>query len=72
MNLQAMVKHIEIWLIDKLIPYGAAAVLMKELRQPASAVLVWNGASRGDAYITGDFGIEAKRRGLPVLEVLTL
>jgi hypothetical protein len=50
----------------------ATSAFMKELRQPASAVLVWEGASRGDADITGDFGIEAKRRGLPVLEVLTV
>jgi hypothetical protein len=50
----------------------ATSAFMKELRQPASAVLAWDGASRGDADITGDFGIEAKRRGLPVLEVLTV
>jgi hypothetical protein len=50
----------------------ATSAFMKELRQPASAVLVWEGASRGDADITEDFGIEAKRRGLPVLEVLTI
>jgi len=50
----------------------AASAFMKELRQPASAVLVWEGDSRGDADMTEDFGIEAKRRGLPVLEVLTV
>ena len=49
-----------------------AVGLAKELRQPASAVLVWDGASKGDADMTGDFATEAKRRGLPVLEILTL
>jgi hypothetical protein len=49
-----------------------AVGLTNELRQPASAVLVWDGASKGDADITGDFAIEAKRRGLPVVEILTL
>jgi hypothetical protein len=49
-----------------------AVGLAKELCQPASAVLVWDGASKGDADMTGNFAIEAERRGLPVLEILTL
>jgi hypothetical protein len=51
---------------------AAAFAFTNELHQPASAVLVWEGASRGDSDITGDFGIEAKRLGLPVFEVLTV
>lgn len=51
---------------------ATAMALMNELRQPASAVLVWDGASKSDADITGHFAIAAKRRGLPVLEVPTL
>jgi len=50
----------------------ATAALMNECRQPGSAVLVWEGASKGDHDVTEEFGIEARKRGLSVIEVLTL
>ncbi len=46
--------------------------LMNEQRQPGSAVLVWEGASRGEHDLTEAFGMEARNRGLAVIEVLTI
>jgi hypothetical protein len=42
------------------------------LNQPVGAVLVWDGASRGDHDITEEFGIEARKLGLPVFERKTI
>jgi hypothetical protein len=38
----------------------------------ATAVLVWEGESRGDGDLTEAFGDEAELRGLPVVHVLTV
>ena len=35
------------------------------------AILVWEGESRGEGDLTEAFGQEARRRGLPVVQVLT-
>ena len=39
----------------------------KRLNQPVVAGLIWDGASRGDHDLTEEFGIEARKRGLPVI-----
>jgi hypothetical protein len=39
---------------------------------PLVVLLIWDGASRGDADLTADLGIEAGKRGWPVAEVLTV
>lgn len=49
-----------------------AASLAKQLDYPATAALVWDGVSRGDHDITEEFGIEARKRGLAVIEVKTV
>jgi hypothetical protein len=48
-----------------------AEILAAELGEPRSAVLVWEGATRGDHDVTEAFGTEARRRGLPVIEIST-
>jgi len=61
-------------------PYAAAnsvilddaVALAKAADEPAGAVLVWDGVSRGDGDLTEDFGVQARKRGLPVMEVLTI
>jgi hypothetical protein len=39
--------------------------------RPVIALLVWEGAPRGDGDLTADFRERARRRGIPVAEVLT-
>jgi hypothetical protein len=46
--------------------------LAKEAHKPATAVLIWDGTSRGDHDLTEEFGVEARNRGLAVIEVKTL
>jgi hypothetical protein len=49
------------------------AVSMGEsIRQPVTALLIWNGASRGNGDLTEHFAVEARKRGLPVTEILTV
>lgn len=48
-----------------------AAKLAAELGQEAAAVLVWDGASRGERDWTAAFGRAARERGWRVLEVST-
>jgi len=48
-----------------------AVALAKTVQEPAAAVLVWDGVSRGEHDLTEEFGIEARRRGLAVAEVPT-
>jgi hypothetical protein len=48
------------------------ATLMNARHQPARAVLVWDGASSGEQDVTEQFGIEARRRGLALIELPTL
>ena len=49
-----------------------ALSLGRTMHQPAEAVLVWDGKSRGDHDVTEDFGTEARKRGLTVHEVRTV
>jgi hypothetical protein len=49
-----------------------AAALAEKLGTFASAALIWDGVSRGDHDVTEEFGKEARKRGLPVVEVSTL
>ena len=43
-----------------------------EFQQPVTAVLVWDGKSRGEGDITEDFGVYARNKGVPVVAVMTL
>jgi hypothetical protein len=49
-----------------------AASLAKQLHYATCAALVWDGVSRGVHDITEEFGIEARKRGLAVIEVRTV
>jgi hypothetical protein len=49
-----------------------AETLGRSLREPVIALLVWDGSSLDDQDLTAAFGEEAKRRGIPVVEVSTL
>lgn len=49
-----------------------AASLAKQLHYATCAALVWDGVSRGPHDITEEFGIEARKRGLAVIEVKTV
>lgn len=49
-----------------------AVRLGKELNQPVAAALVWDGVSRGEADITEKLGLEARKRGLALIEVKTV
>jgi hypothetical protein len=49
-----------------------AAVLAGQLQQAVGAVVVWDGATRGEDDITAAFAQEAHRRGLTVRHLLTL
>jgi hypothetical protein len=48
-----------------------ALALSAGLHRIAIALLVWDGASRGDHDLTEEFGVEARKRGLSVAELLT-
>jgi hypothetical protein len=48
-----------------------AIVLGKQFNESVTAVLVWDGVSRRNHDITEAFAVEARNRGLPVLEVST-
>jgi hypothetical protein len=48
-----------------------AVALAKMVREPVTAVLIWDGRSRGGGDLTEEFGVEARRRGLPTAEVST-
>jgi hypothetical protein len=49
-----------------------AVTLAKAAHEPAMAVLMWDGVSRGHHDLTEEFGAEALKRGLPVTEVRTI
>jgi hypothetical protein len=49
-----------------------AMSLAKAANKPVTVVLVWDGASRGKHDVTEEFGLEARRRGLPVAEIRTI
>jgi hypothetical protein len=62
-NAYAEVNHV---IVDEAISLGL------ELHQPVTAVLVWNGKSRGEGDITEEFGAYACKRGVPVIDIMTL
>ena len=49
-----------------------AVAMAKAVHQSATAVLIWDGVSRGDKDLTEEFGAEARKRGLAVTQVRTL
>jgi hypothetical protein len=49
-----------------------AVAMAKAVHQSATAVLIWDGVSRGDHDLTEEFGAEARKRGLAVTQVRTL
>ncbi|HEY4959234.1 MAG TPA: hypothetical protein VFC15_00480 [Candidatus Limnocylindrales bacterium] len=49
-----------------------AIVLGRERGVAVAATLVWDGISRGKDDYTDQFGAEARKRGLPVMEVPTI
>jgi hypothetical protein len=49
-----------------------AVSLAAALRRPAAALLIWDGKSRGPDDLTESFGLEARKRGLSMLEVKTI
>lgn len=53
-------------IIDEAIALGG------ERDEPVGTALVWDGVSRGTTDYTEKFGAEARNRGLPVFEVLTV
>jgi len=48
-----------------------AMSLAKHFHEPVRAVLVWDGTSRGNNDVTEAFGVEARKRGLSLVEVST-
>lgn len=48
-----------------------ATALGSERRDTVAAVVIWEGAPRGEQDYTAEFGAEARRRGLAVFEILT-
>lgn len=46
--------------------------LSRDGSEPVQSVVVWNGLSRGDGDLTEKFVVEARRCGIPVLEIDTL
>ena len=53
-------------ILDRAVAMGRAS------EETATAVLIWDGTSRGDHDMTEEFGTEARRRGLAVVEILTI
>lgn len=49
-----------------------ALLLSEKFQQPVTAVMVWDGESRGEGDLTEEFGVYARQKGVPVLEVMTL
>jgi hypothetical protein len=49
-----------------------ALSLGQQLQQPALAVLVWEGQSRGAGDLTEEFGTFAKNKGVAVANIMTL
>jgi hypothetical protein len=44
----------------------------RRLKSPVTAVLVWDGKSRGAGDLTAEFGVYARRKSIPVVELMTL
>jgi hypothetical protein len=49
-----------------------ALLLGRQLMDQVTAVLVWDGKSRGQGDVTEKFGIHARNQSIPVVEVMTL
>jgi hypothetical protein len=49
-----------------------ALLLGRQLTDRVTAVLVWDGKSRGQGDVTEKFGIYARNKSIPVVEVMTL
>ena len=49
-----------------------AMVLGQERHEEVAAVIIWDGRPRGEPDYTADFGAEARKRGLKLLELNTL
>lgn len=49
-----------------------ALVLGQQLQDHVTAVLVWDGKSRGEGDLTEEFGVYARNKSVPVIEVMTL
>jgi hypothetical protein len=49
-----------------------ALALGTDLEHSVTAVRVWDGQSRGAGDLTEEFGTYAKRRGIPVIDVMTI
>ena len=49
-----------------------ALSLGQELQFPVAAVLVWDGRSRGRGDLTEEFGVYARNKSIPVVDVMTL
>jgi hypothetical protein len=49
-----------------------ALSLGQQLRYPVTAVLVWDGKSRGKGDLTEEFSIYARNKSIPAVEVMTL
>ena len=49
-----------------------ALSLGQQLQHPVTAVLVWDGKSRGEGDLTEEFGVYARNKSIPVVEVTTL
>ena len=49
-----------------------ALLLGQELQFPVTAVIVWDGKSRGTQDLTEEFRVSAREKNIPVLEVMTL
>jgi hypothetical protein len=48
-----------------------AGQIARDISEPLQAVVVWNGRSRGNGDLTEEFAVEARRRGIQVLEIDT-
>jgi hypothetical protein len=53
-------------IVDKALSLG------QELQDRVTAVLVWDGKSRGQEDLTEEFGSYARKKNIPVVEVMTL
>jgi hypothetical protein len=49
-----------------------ALLLGRQLKDRVTAVLIWDGVSRGQGDFTEEFGIYARNKRIPVVEVMTL
>ena len=49
-----------------------ALSLGQQLQDRVTAVLVWDGKSRGEGDLTEEFGVYARNKSIPVVEVMTL